>query len=118
MSLGKRIEEVRLVRGYQNAAAFARKIGLDKQYLWNLEKDKVEKPDPLRMVIIAKGLNASLEWLITGEGDPLTSHTFNKAQLEVIGFLKLLSEDNIGELRDCAKSLYGKQSQKINLQQF
>ncbi|HEY8094513.1 MAG TPA: helix-turn-helix transcriptional regulator, partial [Methylobacter sp.] len=90
MSLGKRIEETRLARGYQNAAAFARKIGLDKQYLWNLEKDKVGKPDPLRVVILAKALNASLEWLITGEGTPHRAYTFNQAQLEVIDFMKVL----------------------------
>jgi transcriptional regulator with XRE-family HTH domain len=109
MSLGKRIEETRLACGYQNAAAFARKIGLDKQYLWNLEKDKVEKPDPLRVVILAKALNASLEWLITGEGTPHGAYSFNQVQLDVIDFMKLLSEDNIVELRDCAKYLYDKQ---------
>jgi transcriptional regulator with XRE-family HTH domain len=113
MSIGKRIEETRLALGYKNAAAFARRIGLDKQYLWNLEKDKVGKPDPVRMIIIAKALNASLEWLITGEIDPESSYTFNERQLEVIDFLKLLSEENISELRDCAKYLYDKQLQKL-----
>jgi transcriptional regulator with XRE-family HTH domain len=112
MSIGKRIEESRLGLGYKNAAAFARKIGLDKQYLWNLEKDKVAKPDPTRMVKLAKGLDVSLEWLITGEGDSQKSYTFNERQLEVIDFLKLLSEENLGELRDCAKHLYDKQPPK------
>jgi transcriptional regulator with XRE-family HTH domain len=110
MSIGKRIVQTRLALRYKNAAAFARKIGLDKQYLWNLEKDKVVKPDPVRIIIIAKGLNVSFEWLITGEGTSPISHAFNKDQLEVIDFLKLLSEGNISKLRDCAKYLYDKQS--------
>jgi transcriptional regulator with XRE-family HTH domain len=109
MSLGERIVQTRLALGYQNAAAFARKVGLDKQYLWNLETDRVKRPDSLRLVILAKALNVSLEWLITGKGDPLASISFNKNQLEVIKFLGRLSEENLGELRDCAKYLYGKQ---------
>jgi transcriptional regulator with XRE-family HTH domain len=114
MSIGKRIEETRLALSYKNAAAFARKIGLDKQYLWNLETDKVRKPDPLRMLILAKALNVSLEWLITGEGPSYSGYTLNQNQLEIIDFLKLLSKDNIGELRDCAKYLYDKQRQNTN----
>jgi transcriptional regulator with XRE-family HTH domain len=112
MSLGKRIEETRLALGYQNAAAFARKIGLDKQYLWNLEKDKVEKPDPSRMVILAKTLNVSLEWLITGEDTSPTSGTLNKQELEIIAFLKLLSKKSASELLDYAKYLCDMQSPK------
>jgi transcriptional regulator with XRE-family HTH domain len=108
-TIGERIVKTRLARGYPNAAAFARKIGFDKQYLWNLETDKVFKPDPVRLVIIAKALHVSLEWLITGEGDPLTSYIFNKNQLGVIELLKVLSEDSLGELRECAKYLYDKQ---------
>ncbi len=77
--------------------------------MWNLETDKVVKSDPVRLVIIAKALEVSLEWLITGEGEPLASHTFSKNQMEVIEFLKLLSKESLGELRDCAKYLYDKQ---------
>ena len=80
--------------------------------MWNLETDKVIKPDPIRLVILAKALNVSLEWLITGEGDSFTTSEFNKHQLEVIVFLKLLSQKNLGELRDCAKYLYDKQPHK------
>jgi transcriptional regulator with XRE-family HTH domain len=112
MSLGKRIEGARLALGFANAAAFARKIGIDKQYLWNLENDKVEKPDPSRMVMLAKGLNVSLEWLITGEGTPLTSYTFDRHELEVIAFLKLLPEKAITDLLDYSKFLYDKYSHK------
>jgi transcriptional regulator with XRE-family HTH domain len=68
-SLGERIVQTRLAKGHKNAAAFAREIGLEKQYLWNLETDKVTKPDPLRLVTIARSLDISLEWLITGEGN-------------------------------------------------
>jgi transcriptional regulator with XRE-family HTH domain len=112
MSLGKRIEGARLALGYNNAAAFARQIGIDKQYLWNLENDKVEKPDPARMVALAKGLNVALEWLITGAGSPLTSYTFAQKELEVIAFLKLLPEKATADLLDYAKFLYDKYSQK------
>ncbi len=112
MSLGKRIEGARLALGYSNAAAFSRQIGIDKQYLWNLENDKVEKPDPSRMVSLAKGLNVSIEWLITGEGSPLTSYTFDKHELEVIAFLKLLPEKAVLELLDYAKYLYDKYTTK------
>jgi transcriptional regulator with XRE-family HTH domain len=108
MSLGKRIEKTRLELGHINAAAFARQTGIDKQYLWNLENDKVEKPDPTRMVILAKRLNVALEWLITGEGSPLTTYTFEENQLEIIAFLKLLPEKAISELRDYAKYLCDK----------
>lgn len=80
--------------------------------MWNLETDKVIKPDPVRLVTIAKALDVSLEWLITGEGDSLASYTFDKNQLKVIKFLKLLSEENLGELLDCAKYLYDKQPHK------
>jgi transcriptional regulator with XRE-family HTH domain len=109
---------MRVASGYPNAASFARKIGFEKQYLWNLETGKVGKPDPIRLVILAKALNVSLEWLITGEGDPLASYIFNKNQLEVIKFLKLLSEENLTELRDCAKYLYDKQPENNRYRQF
>ena len=112
MSLGKRIEGARLALGYTNAAAFARQIGIDKQYLWNLENDKVEKPDPTRMVALAKGLNVALEWLITGVGSPLTSYTFAQKELEVIAFLKLLPERATVDLLEYAKFLYDKYSSK------
>jgi transcriptional regulator with XRE-family HTH domain len=68
-SLGERIVQTRLEHGHPNAAAFARSIGFEKQYLWNLETDKVVKPDPLRLVALARALDVSLEWLITGEGN-------------------------------------------------
>ena len=100
MSLGKRIEGARIALGYPNAAAFSRKVGIDKQYLWNLEKDKVEKPDPSRMVMLARALNVSIEWLITGEGVQIcpadANTTYSKLHLVSAGWWRGLG---IGQLK-------------------
>ena len=53
-TIGERIVKARLVCGHPNAAAFARMIGFEKQYLWNLETDKVIKADPVRLVTLAR----------------------------------------------------------------
>lgn len=65
MSLGKRIEGARLARGYEESAAFARACGVSKQYLYNLEKDLVKKPDPAQLMKIAITLNVTLDWIST-----------------------------------------------------
>lgn len=60
MSLGTRIEGARLARGYENGAAFAREAGVSKQYLHNIEKDLVKKPDPDQLMKIAYALKGSV----------------------------------------------------------
>ncbi len=69
VSLGSRIKGARLAAGYGEGqgATFARDAGVSRQYLNNLEKDRVRKPDPNELVKIARCANIDLEWLITGD---------------------------------------------------
>lgn len=93
MSLGKRIEGARLARGYDQSAAFARACGVSKQYLSNLEKDKVTKPDPSQLMKIAIALNVTLDWLWTGDGLPSRNQMIDADEWEVISRYRQLSYD-------------------------
>lgn len=70
MSIGQRISGARLAKGYRVQADFARACGMDRQYIHNLENDKVVKADPHNLARIAKLLGVGLNWLVTGEGKP------------------------------------------------
>lgn len=80
MTIGQRIQGARYTAGFDNASEFARqatpyamKYGRDevsRQYIYNLERDKVEKPDPVLLAAIAAAANVDLHWLVTGEGKP------------------------------------------------
>lgn len=98
MSLGQRIKGARLARGYMNAAAFARHCGVSKQYLGNLEKDKVTKPDPGKLDKIAVGAGVSMEWLLSGVGLPDRSHALSSEEQELVRIFRALTEDNRTEV--------------------
>lgn len=77
MTLGERIILSRVGAGFltgtrlaKAASPHAEKWGrpaMTRQYLNNLERDKVRKPDPVLLAAIAKTTNVDLQWLATGE---------------------------------------------------
>lgn len=70
MSIGERIKNTRIARGYKQAADFARACDISKQTLCNYESDKVLKPDPATLMKIAVRLNVTLDWLWSADGLP------------------------------------------------
>ena len=77
MGIGQRIRETRIKRGYTNATAFARMIGITQASLWNLEIGKTQIPKGSTLMRIAGGLRVSQRWLMNGQGpkDPIESLT-------------------------------------------
>jgi len=93
MSFGKRLEGARQARGYEESAAFARACGVSKQYMYNLEKDRVSKPDPAQLMKIALVLNVTLDWLWTGEGLPSRNQMIDHEEWELVCSYRRLSYD-------------------------
>lgn len=93
MSLGKRIVGARKAKGYEQGAEFARACGVSKQYLANLEKDQVTKPDPAQLMKIATALNVTLDWLWTGDGLPNRNQMIDANEWEIVSAYRQLSYD-------------------------
>lgn len=68
--LALRLRATRKRRGFLIAKEFCDMAGVSKQYLGNIELQRTKRPEALPMVKIARALNVSLEWLLTGEGIP------------------------------------------------
>ena len=93
MTIGSRIEGARKARGHDKAAPFARYAGVSKQYLDNLEKDRVTKPDPAKLAKIAIALNVTLDWLWCGFGLPGRNQVINESEWDLIEKYRTLSDD-------------------------
>ena len=93
MSMGERIKGARLARGYAVAAEFARDAGVSKQYLGNLEKNRVEKPDANQLVKIARAASVTVDWIMTGEGLPSRTSSLSPEESEHLAMLRSLSDD-------------------------
>jgi transcriptional regulator with XRE-family HTH domain len=93
VSMGKRIEGARLAAGFTKASDFAKACGVSKQYLHNLEHGKVEKPDPANLILLAKVLNVSVEWLITGAGDPARSLGRTENERDLLRCFRMLDPE-------------------------
>lgn len=100
MSLGNRIIGARLARGYEQSAEFARSCGVSKQYMNNLEKDKVTKPDPSQLMKIAIALNVTLDWLWTGEGLPGRNQMIDSDEWDIVSLYRRLSYDGRKRARE------------------
>lgn len=105
MSLGQRIVGARLAAGYKRPSDLARAIGIDRQYLFNLENDKVAKPDPSRVALIAQAVNVSTEWLVTGQGSPERKLTLAANENELLDIFRMLSKDHQNAVLAVAASL-------------
>lgn len=92
MSIGQRIYGARLAKGYKVQAEFARACGLDRQYVNNLEGDKVVKADPHNLAKIARLLGIDLHWLVTGEGPP-NRITLDADEQDLISAYRKLSHE-------------------------
>ena len=105
MSFGNRLEGARQARGYEESAAFARACGVSKQYLYNLEKDLVTKPDPAQLMKIALALNVTLDWLWTGEGLPSRNQMIDHEEWELVSSYRRLSYDVRKRAREMINAL-------------
>lgn len=104
MTIGQRIQGARLATRTTNASEFARhasvfaiKYGrteVSRQYLHNLEHDKVEKPDPVLLAAIAMAANVDLHWLVTGEGTPKRGSDHDQDELALINLYRRLSPED------------------------
>lgn len=110
MTIGKRIKGARLHAGFgeKQGAEFARKSGVSRQYLNNLEKDRVRKPDPTELSKIALAANVDLEWLITGRGLPNRPGRQTQSEKHLLGIFRELTEKNQSALIGLAESLRDK----------
>jgi transcriptional regulator with XRE-family HTH domain len=69
--LAQRTKATRLLRGFTSATEFALKAGVSKQYLGNIEFNRSKRPEAMPIVKIARTLNVTVDWLLTGEGLPV-----------------------------------------------
>ena len=76
--LSQRIKGARLARGFKSAAACADSAGVTRQYLSNVEKRQSVRPEAMPMLKLARALNVTMDWLLTGEGLP------NGSALEIL----------------------------------
>lgn len=75
--LADRTKSTRIQRGYINKSEFCDSIGISRQYLSNIELGITQRPEAMPMLKIARALNVSIYWLLTGEG------TQTGAELEI-----------------------------------
>ena len=68
--LARRTKAARLAAGFTNASQFALYVGVSKQYLRNIEHQKCLSPQAVPIAKIARGLNVTIDWLLTGAGLP------------------------------------------------
>jgi transcriptional regulator with XRE-family HTH domain len=68
--LAERTKATRLARGYTSATEFCLHAGVSKQYLGNIEFNRSKRPEAMPIVKIARTLNVTVDWLLTGEGLP------------------------------------------------
>jgi transcriptional regulator with XRE-family HTH domain len=68
--LAERTKATRLARGYTSATEFCLHAGISKQYLGNIELHRSKRPEAMPIVKIARTLNVTVDWLLTGEGLP------------------------------------------------
>lgn len=108
MSIGKRIKGARLAAGFRYAADLARAAQVSKQYLFNLEHDKVKKPDPHQLLLIASVLHVSIEWLVTGKGLPGTDQIKPGMQADIIRAYAQLTRNQQQIVLNLAKQLRSK----------
>ena len=93
MTIGNRIIGARLAAGFKTASAFARAADVSRQYLDNLEKDRVTKPDPNMLTKIAQAANVDDHWLITGEGLPERKTKLTPEEQDLITAYRKLSQE-------------------------
>ena len=107
MSLGKRIQGARLAAGYEKPVELATITGISKQTISNYERDKVTKPDPNTLALIASATGVSLMWIVTGTGNPKSNDLSIKEQ-ELLKAFKELQESDQKQLADFIKFLLSK----------
>lgn len=67
--VGARVLQAREAGGFTVAARFAEKIGVRPHTLWRYEVGHI-MPGPEKLLKIAALCGVSIEWLLTGQGDP------------------------------------------------
>jgi transcriptional regulator with XRE-family HTH domain len=68
VALGARIAQARGAAGYDNAAEFARQIGVSPNSVYRWERGELA-PDVFSIVAIAHVARVSCHWLLTGAAD-------------------------------------------------
>lgn len=93
--LAERTKATRTARGYESATEFCIMAGVSKQYLGNIELGRVARPEAMPMIKVARALNVSLDWLLTGEGLP-TGDTLKilPKEFDMLRALREASEDD------------------------
>jgi transcriptional regulator with XRE-family HTH domain len=66
--LGQRIREVRNARGW-TLDQLAKEAGLTKGFLSQVENGKAPRPSGRVLLLLARALGASVDWLLTGNAD-------------------------------------------------
>lgn len=66
--LAHRTRQRRTELGFLNQSEFCTATGISRQYLSNIESGKVKRPEAMPMLKIARALDVSIYWLLTGEG--------------------------------------------------
>lgn len=108
MSMGERIKGSSLAAGYSIASDFARLAGVSKQYLGNLEKNRVEKPDANQLVKVARAANVTVDWLMTGDGLPSRTIGLSAEESDHLAMLRSLSDDTRNIVLTMVKSAFDK----------
>lgn len=104
MTIGIRIKGARLAAQFTSQAGFAVACGISRQYMNNLEKDRVQKPDASVMARIAEVANVDDHWLITGEGTPERRRALSEDETELLKAYRALSQQQRIALLNFAKA--------------
>lgn len=87
----KRIKELRL-KLKLTGTLFAKKVGISKGYLYDIENRKAS-PNKTLLLAISYVYSVNLHWLLTGEGDPLSregmvSNQYNGTHKDLINMVR------------------------------
>lgn len=105
LTIGDRIRYLLEVREYSQVA-IAEKIGVTQAAISNLVTDSSRKPSAPTLMKLAAALQASPDWIITGEGDPFEVSTVGrKTEKELLELFRKMDSSTQAALIATARAM-------------
>ncbi len=101
MSIGKRLLNVRVKKGYSQSE-FSNILGISQQNLSNYENDKRNIPDKVKIKL--QQIDVNISWLLTGEGNMFINR-LKSYPIRAKNLARVDKESNLSEQSDIQSSL-------------
>jgi len=102
VEIGKRLRKLREQLGWSQAV-LAKKIGFSSKAISHWEKG--ERDIPTKALIELKKLGVNIDWLLTGEGEPLKTNPETQELVNMLLQLEKEDPDKFQEIKKIFKSI-------------